>query len=300
MRKQWSILYRGSLSSCNYACTYCPFGKTKNTREELAQDKRELQKFAGWVANRKESIGVLFTPWGEGLVRKYYQEILTELTHLENVRKIAIQTNLSCSTAWMEKVNKSKFALWATYHPTQISLEKFAAKCHELDALGIRYSVGFVGFKEDFEQMEKLRALLHPNVYLWVNANKKIADYYSATDLERIGKTDPYFINNTVYHPSKGEACQAGDSVFSVDGEGNVTRCHFVKEVIGNIYEPAFESVLYPRKCVNATCGCHIGYVHMDKLKLYELYGEGVLERIPDNWRHQTAETHHVKETSSS
>jgi len=58
-------------------------------------------------------------------------------------------------------------------------------------------------------------------------------------------------------------------------------RCHFIREVIGNIYEPGFENALRETPCSKATCGCHIGYVHMDELKLYEVFGEGVLERIP-------------------
>jgi len=58
-------------------------------------------------------------------------------------------------------------------------------------------------------------------------------------------------------------------------------RCHFIREVIGNIYEPGFENALRETPCANATCGCHIGYVHMDELKLYEVFGEGVLKRIP-------------------
>ncbi len=33
--------------------------------------------------------------------------------------------------------------------------------------------------------------------------------------------------------------------------------------------------------CPNQVCDCHIGYVHMRELPLYELFGDGVLERIP-------------------
>ena len=123
---RWLILYRGPLSSCNYGCDYCPFAKTKNTRAELADDAQKLRQFVDWVKGRKEEIGILFTPWGEGIIRKYYQEAMIELSHLPNVCKVTIQTNLSCPTAWMKKLNKKTFALWTTFHPTQISLDKFA------------------------------------------------------------------------------------------------------------------------------------------------------------------------------
>ena len=38
-------------------------------------------------------------------------------------------------------------------------------------------------------------------------------------------------------------------------------------------------AVLTARPCTNATCGCHIGYVHMNELDLYSVFGDGVLER---------------------
>src|SRR5205085_1024801 len=47
-----SILYRGPLSSCNYGCAYCPFAKHAETAEELAADRRALERFTGWVSRR--------------------------------------------------------------------------------------------------------------------------------------------------------------------------------------------------------------------------------------------------------
>jgi hypothetical protein len=57
--------------------------------------------------------------------------------------------------------------------------------------------------------------------------------------------------------------------------------------VIGNLYDGSFDAALAERPCPNATCGCHIGYVHLDALALSETYGRGVLERIPSApvWR---------------
>ncbi len=281
----WSILYRGPLSSCNYGCTYCPFAKTKNTRAELAEDAQRLQKFVAWVKSRSENISILFTPWGEGLIRNYYQEAMTTLSHLPQVKKVTIQTNLSCATKWMEKVNKETFALWTTFHPTQISLDKFVDKCSQLDALDIQYSVGFVAFKEELDILERLRNRIHPKRYVWANAYKRVADYYSEADILRIEKVDPLFRYNTVYHQSLGKSCQAGHTSFTIDGNGDVRSCHFIDNILGNIYVDDMQAILAPRTCINATCGCHIGYVHLDELNLYETYEDGVLERIPAAYR---------------
>jgi hypothetical protein len=50
------------------------------------------------------------------------------------------------------------------------------------------------------------------------------------------------------------------------------------------IYDADFDRCLAPRPCPNATCGCHIGYVHLQPLGLYERFGGGVLERIPSEY----------------
>jgi hypothetical protein len=281
MKTSWSILYRGPLSSCNYACEYCPFAKTRNTRAELADDAERLQRFVAWVENRREEIGILFTPWGEALIHRVYQNALCKLSHLQNVRRVAIQTNLSCALEWVAGANPDKLALWCTFHPGEIALDRFLHQCHTLDACGVQYSVGIVGTKEALVFLEPLRGGLRPDVYLWVNAFKRNPEYYTAGEISRLTQIDPLFPVNNQRHPSLGRACRTGQSVFSVDGNGDMRRCHFVKDIIGNIYEPDFETALRPRVCPAETCGCHIGYVHLENLGLDAVFGDGLLERIP-------------------
>jgi MoaA/NifB/PqqE/SkfB family radical SAM enzyme len=288
-----SILYRGPLSSCNYGCAYCPFAKHAETADELAVDRRALERFTRWAAGRTaDTISVLFTPWGEALIRRWYQHALAELTRLPHVARAVIQTNLSCPLAWVEGCDKGKLALWATFHPTEVARPRFVAKCLELDRRGVRFSVGVVGLREHVDEIEALRRELPAHVYLWVNAYKRRADYYLDEDLRRLEAVDPLFPLNNRQHASRGESCRCGTSVISVDGDGTARRCHFVREPLGNIYEDGFEAALYDRPCPNATCGCHIGYVHLDYLKLYDVYGAGVLERIParrEAWDRATA-----------
>lgn len=276
-----SILYRGPLSGCNYSCNYCPFAKTKNSKAELADDTEKLNRFVDWVeAHTEIKFSILFTPWGEALIRKSYQQAMHRLSHLSNVQKVAIQTNLSCKLNWMEAVNKETFALWTTYHPGETSQENFLEKCRKLDELKISYSVGVVGFKEVLPEIESLRSKLPEKTYLWVNALKKQEHYYTAEEKALLVDIDPHVVNNMINHPSKGKACRTGDTVISVDGDGTITRCHFVKQSLGNIYDANFRANLFPRLCSNDTCGCHIGYVHMDHLKLEEVYKDKILERI--------------------
>ncbi len=280
----WHILYRGSLSSCNYECSYCPFAKTTSTRNELRVDEQQLERFAAWVAGRNERVGILITPFGEALVHAYYRRTMTALSRLPQVYRIAVQTNLSAALDDFSAANRDTLALWATFHPSQTTLARFLARCRELDATRIRYSVGVVGLREHFPAIEELRRALRPGIYLWINAFKHNPDYYRPDEIARLCAVDPYFHWNLCNYTSRGKPCAAGETSFSVDGDGNVRRCHFVEGIIGNIHAADFPACLKSRLCPAPTCGCHIGYIHRPSLGLDVLFGEGLLDRVPDAW----------------
>jgi len=288
--ERWHILYRGPLSSCNYGCGYCPFAKRANTAAELRDDVAKLNRFVDWIASREDrEIGVLFTPWGEALIHPGYQDALRRLSEMPHVYRAAIQTNLSGRLDWLAHCDLQTVALWCTWHPSQINLDRFLKQCRQLDLLGVRYSVGVVGLKENLTCALELREQLAPSTYLWINAYKDEPDYYSEADILAFEAIDPLFRQNTHFYPSLGKACSGGHTSFTVDGDGHARRCHFIESPIGNIYEdgPDFDSRLRPSPCTRAACECHIGYIHMKDLGLERVYGEGLLERIPRDWNPQ-------------
>lgn len=75
--------------------------------------------------------------------------------------------------------------------------------------------------------------------------------------------------------------CRTGESVISVDGDGTVRRRHVVAAELGNLYDGSYRRALGPRACPLAVCDCHIGYVHLETLPLYDVFAGGVLERVP-------------------
>ncbi len=280
MKKSLNILYRGPLESCNYDCQYCPFAKKRNTRQELAYDKNCLEQFVEWVAIQKRKIGILFTPWGEALIRKYYQDAILELSHIAHVEKVAIQTNLSSRLEWLLHVNKQKVALWTTFHPMEVDIERFIQKCLTLIQMDIPFSVGIVGKHENFTFAQRLREQLPSSIYVWINAYKRTPNYYTPKDIDFLQQIDPLFhLNNTIYN-TKNKACFAGESSISIDGEGNIKRCHFIKKNIGNIYKQDLESILKPSVCTTNNCRCYIGYMNLKELELDKIYGNKLLERI--------------------
>jgi len=278
-----NILYRGPLSSCNYRCHYCPFAKRRESAAELRHDKTCLQRFENWVENYDtKTLGVLLTPWGEALTRSWYRDSMIRMSHLPHVQRVAVQTNLSNRLDWLSDANRASIALWCTYHPDEVSRSEFVSQCQQLDELGIRHSVGVVGLKEHQEEIEALRDELSSETYLWINAFKRDPEYYDSELIDQFTQIDPLFPVNNQRHPSFGKPCNTGHSVISVDGMGDIRRCHFIKDVIGNLYSSDLAQILKPRDCSNQTCGCHIGYVHMPHLKMESVFGDSLLERIPN------------------
>ncbi|MDA7980668.1 MAG: STM4011 family radical SAM protein [Pirellulales bacterium] len=279
------ILYRGPLSSCNYDCGYCPFAKHQESVDELRQDRTALLRFVEWASAQNDiDLGILFTPWGEALTRRIYQQAITRLSRLPRISKVAIQTNLSSSLTWLDAADCSTIALWCTYHPSQASRAAFLKQCSELGRRGVRFSVGMVGLHKDFAEIDAMRAALPKDIYLWINAYKDQPNYYTEEQIAHLTRVDPHFGMNNQRHRSLGEMCTAGESAISVDGNGGIRRCHFVSQPIGNIYEANWRDCLQRRTCPNQTCGCYIGYAFLPKLRHEELFGAGLLERIP---RHQ-------------
>ncbi|OYD87858.1 radical SAM protein [Nostoc sp. 'Peltigera membranacea cyanobiont' 213] len=283
-----TILYRGPLISCNYGCEYCPFAKRQQTAAELAIDKQSLERFVNFISQHPQhQFSILFTPWGEALIHSWYQQALIKLTQLPNVNKAAIQTNLSCNLDWVEECNKDKLALWATFHSEWVSRDRFLQKCLNLDNKNVKFSVGVVGFPNFKTEIAALRQELPNHIYLWINAVKSELPNLSPADREFFQSIDPLYELNTNHYPSFGHSCRAGKSAISVDGDGTMRRCHFIKEPIGNIYDSDWEAALVNQPCSNQSCHCHIGYVHLEYLKMNQVFGSGILERIPDNWVYQ-------------
>lgn len=275
------LLYRGPLASCNYGCAYCPFAKRRDTRDQLTADRAAWERFVAWLAARPatDRLGVLVTPWGEALIRRWYRDGLARLSHLPQITRVAAQTNLSGPLDWIAGADPARLALWCTYHPDWVAHADFVAKTRALADAGVQFSVGVVGQREHLAAARALRAALPASVYVWINAVKALA--YTDDERAAWAAIDPLFELNTHRYPSRGHACGAGERAITVDGDGTIRRCHFIADPLGNLYADDLATVLRPRACTNADCHCHIGYVHLDYLELAKVFATGFLERVP-------------------
>jgi len=286
-----ALLYRGPLASCNYSCNYCPFSGAAGD-SQLGADVQALERFVAWVRQREgrclSRLALLFAPRGEALIHPHYQRAAATLSRLDGVAAVAFQTNLSCDLDWLERCDPTRLALWTTFHPGDTTQARFLRACTRLGRSGVRFSVGMVGLHEHLEIIEALRRELPDEVYLWVNAFKRRDDYYTPAELRRIEGIDPLFSYNAAPQPALGRPCRAGHAAAAVDGDGSVRRCFFASSPpLGNLHDGAeLEALLAPSAatCMEATCRCHLGYVHLEHLALERFFGRGagLLARIPE------------------
>ncbi|WP_422929003.1 STM4011 family radical SAM protein [Singulisphaera sp. PoT] len=277
-----SILYRGPLAGCNYHCGYCPFAKRVDSRDQLARDRQALSRFVDWLESQPQHLWkVLFTPWGEALVRPWYRRAVARLTHLNHLASVAVQTNLSCGLAWLQTCRADRLAFWATYHPTEVSADAFVRKVRLVIEAGARISVGMVGVPDVLDAVVAMRRLLPPEVYLWINAQQPRPLPYTSEEVALLTSIDPQFTLTLRRLRSLGQPCRTGEQTFTVDGRGDMRRCHFVDEVIGNIHSPDWPSALRPRPCPNAFCDCFLGKAQLKSDALTPFFGANLLERIP-------------------
>ncbi len=95
-----TICYRGSLKSCNYRCSYCPFSKHRASVQELEKDRQNFGRFCESIADRAAEfdIGAVFVvPYGEASIHRWYWEGLGRLAGLDSLERVGLQTNLSFS-----------------------------------------------------------------------------------------------------------------------------------------------------------------------------------------------------------
>jgi MoaA/NifB/PqqE/SkfB family radical SAM enzyme len=247
----------------------------------LATDRAALARFVSWLAEaRAWSLSVLFTPYGEALVWPAYREALVTLSHLSHVRQVSIQTNASGPMDFLDRADRARVSLWISWHPTEIAREAFVEKINQLHQRGVRLSVGAVALPEHLEAIEALRAELPAVVPMWINAQKPGPRYDEAARA-RWRAIDPAFDLEARRHLTRGEACLTGVDTLSVDGDGEIRRCHFVETRLGNLYADDLTTILKPRPCPRLACDCWIGYANLPSLEVRRTFADdGLWARI--------------------
>lgn len=286
-----TILYRGSLKSCNYACSYCPFAKHPSSGREQEKDRQQWFRFVKSLKERAEIINpfaLMVVPYGEVLLHPWYWEGLGELSTLTQAEALGAQTNLSFSLENALKSfegaggNKEKLRLWATFHPEMISTEEFAAKCQAVQEAGVSLCAGAVGVPENLPLLTKLRAVLPESIYLWVNRMDGLKRPYTQEEEQRFSAIDPFFYRELAVIHEQKENCR--NRLF-VEAGGRMHTCNISPPLPGNWYQEdalADGSFSFPdAKCGRKICSCYLAYGGREEMVNALLFGKYPLFRIP-------------------
>lgn len=280
------IYYRGKLNSCNYTCSYCPFGK-KSHPASVMQDKQAWERFIAAIGQWKgETLQLFVIPYGEALIHRHYREGSMRLAALPQVSGISCQTNLSFpADEWLEELRAvpasiGKIKLWASFHPEMVSVDRFVRQLHTLHQAGMQVCAGAVGNPSAKDALEELRKALSPDIYLFINAMQGLKSPLSDEDIRFFTRLDNLFEYDLRNAPAQWASCSAGRSSCFVDWKGNVFACPRSKVKIGNLYRSqALDTSL---SCRRKVCDCYIAFSNLTRHPLHGVMGEGAFWRIPD------------------
>lgn len=263
------IFYRGYLTSCNYACSYCPFSKRKMTKAQREKDEKALWKFVEDQKQEKEKHAVQIVPYGEALIHEYYWSALAGLSQISTQEYIGCQTNLSFSVERMLKVyeehqgRKEKLRLWCTFHPSMTTVEAFVEQCRKLEEADISFCVGVVGNPEEIPTLFQLRKRLSDSIYVWVNKMEGRKKKYTAEEVEAFQSIDPYFFLQMEHRKADLKKCRK--SVF-YEADGSRYFCNL---------HAAARGTSGAEGCGRSECNCYLAYSNrkdMEELLFFEPY----------------------------
>lgn len=187
------LLYRGSLKSCNYRCSYCPFSKHRMSERELIKDREQWEYFVKTVRERAKTMKIrslMVVPYGEALIHPWYWEGFGAVSSLAGIKAVGAQTNLSFpvleSLECFQKAGgkQEKLYLWATFHPEMTTVETFSGTCRTLAEKGIHLCAGAVGVPQNVGLLRSLRAKLPEEIYLWINRMDGLKRPYTPEETE--------------------------------------------------------------------------------------------------------------------
>lgn len=276
------IQYRGSLKSCNYGCSYCPFAKRPSSPSELLKDREDWMRFVGHLETQGEPYGaVMVVPYGEALIHDYYWEGLARLSRMGTMDAVGAQTNVSFDidrqlTIFKENGGrKEKLRVWATFHPEMTTVPLFAEQCRKLLSAGIRVCAGAVGVPENLETLRRLKEALPGGCCLWINRMDGLNRRYTEEEQQAFLRIDPWFYREL--HVKKAMPEQCPGRLF-VESDGRMRRCTISAPPEGNWYDTGGTETL---PCRKKACTCYLAYGGRMDCEERTAFGRWPLFRIP-------------------
>lgn len=267
----WLLTYM-----CNFNCPYCSMPHKRENGHAFDSHRPEE-----W-AERYKSFEVpyaLYITGGEPLLDtpnfiRFYENIIRD----KNLQYIRIDTNGSVNYKKLTFLNSEKTVLNISYHPSQISFDKYFVNLDGYRELGLDVTmVNMVCYGRDIPKYKSLKKVfsergytLNPGIYIGSNytyTNNDIDEYSSVLDKFDTG------LKTGVLSP-KGLECRASAHFISVTPQGSVSNCW---TSLGNLFED-FSLPIHTNKrlCPYKECNC------IEKYSLLSISGRSVRNALKD------------------
>ncbi len=292
LTKKITVLYRGSLKSCNYHCGYCPFSKHKGSLREQDRDKAQWFRFVESILKgnvpkeegeasrplqrRYHTGAVMVVPYGEALIHDWYWQGLGRLGAEPALDFVGAQTNLSfLAEQSVEEYKRAggltrKLRLWATFHPDMVSVDEFVRQCQRVRDSGISICAGAVGVPENLKVIRCLRQRLPSDIYLWINKMDGLGRPYTKEEIEEFQAVDPLFVRELAAVEPDVRQCR--ERLF-VEASGDIRRCNISPVLRGNWYDRP--------QCKRKRCSCYLAYGGRQDPMNQVFFGPYPVFRIP-------------------
>jgi sulfatase maturation enzyme AslB (radical SAM superfamily) len=251
---------------CNFRCPYCYLTEKQRSKKKTVFSHHSPEEWSEALDVFRDKHLEFYFTGGEPLLVDDFIVLLNKLVEKEYVSSIRIDSNLSNFDKFQKQVSNNKIKFLASFHPTQISLDKFVLKAESLTARNMLSMVNVVASREN---MQLLKIPPH-----------KLADYFSekgmylnvAKDFHR-GLKQGYSPEYREYvdklqHPMdnlhmnmgnshKGVLCGGGGHYISVNRHGNIYSCGGKEH--GNIFN-TYRLPENPIYCNSEACPSIVSY----------------------------------------
>lgn len=278
------IWYVSPQRLCNFHCSYCvsvnDYAKSDRVSWRTDEERASFDGVVNWLGTRGFRAGIRLATVGEPFMSDVFLRRAGWLTRRENVDFVELLTNASLLRKRLPRLAEygelRKLSLWATYHHTQMPIEKFLSNVtYAHGELGCFVVVNGLLFPDSIASLRELAAACKEmqvpfNLDLGYSPETPRGRYSTIREMLPISAEEGWFeaainlganerllnVNRVALGSLAGLSCSAGCDYFFIGTNGDIYPCSRYCMLgihrLGNVMDPAFE--LRPRARRWAPC----------------------------------------------
>lgn len=241
--------FNGRYAHCNYACPYCYVATSVNKGMHFNYDVETWEK--AFEKHFKDKEIIFYFSYGEPMMAGNVFYDVLEMIGRHPTWEVRMTSNVSLSLKRLLETRvaqEGRLNINASFHPTQISINKFLEKCDEIREHGIEPSVIYVMYPEQIDDLEGYMLLfrergyrVHIRAFRGLYKGKKYPQAYTYKQWRQTAKYMD--IGNFKYQlhavNGLGRMSMLGMSHILVDNLGKIEMCdsYVGDRHYGNIFD---------------------------------------------------------------